>query len=258
MRYAYIDESGTSDREPIAVVAAVMIDVDRQYRTLSDGLSDLADQCAPPDKRHGFIFHAKELYHGGKTLNRANGYPPETHGRPFLKSLAHIPADNAMPVSMGYIVKAERTGLFRPDTALERNTLYHTMSFIMAAVGVDEFMRQHFPDEMCQLVSEDHPNAKRMLREAHSFLRDPTSPDAFPADLRGVLPLRHIIDTVNFAAKTESSPLQLADACAFVIRRHLEGAPDAREYYDPLVPALLKVPWADLTPEEAALLGRPS
>jgi hypothetical protein len=66
VRIAYLDEAGISDKEPFAVVAAVIIDGDRHWRALHDALSGLADLCAPPEKRNGFIFHATELFGGGK------------------------------------------------------------------------------------------------------------------------------------------------------------------------------------------------
>lgn len=239
MRIAYMDESGTSDREPIAVVAAVMLHADSQWRPLNQALSDMADACAPPAHRSGFIFHAKELYHGGKTLLREL-FPPE-YGRGFLKSILRLPNANDMPVVMGFVVKSEMTPDYRPDAVLERNTLYHTIAFIEALVSVDRVMREYYSDELCQVVVEDHQNARAAIREAFNFLHSPASA-TLPADILDQLPLRHIINPVAFAQKYEASPLQVADASAFTIRRYMENLEDASDYYDILLPAMMTVP----------------
>jgi hypothetical protein len=241
VRIAYLDEAGISDKEPFAV--------DRHWRALHDALSGLADLCAPPEKRNGFIFHATELFGGGKILVR--GISPPEHGRGFLKTLACIPRDNGLPIELGWVEKRTLTGIFRPDTAKERAVLYHTMAFIGCVVGVERFMRENFPDEVCQLVVEDNTQSRTQIRDAYNFLKTVESVDTLPDDMTEMLPLRHIVDTVNFAAKTDSSPLQLADTCAFIIRRHLEKRPDAAEYYDLLCPAMLSRPKSDFEMEVA-------
>ena len=50
--------------------------------------------------------------------------------------------------------------------------------------------------------------------------------------------LDHIIDTVYFGDSKESRALQIADACNYIIRRHLAGKPDAASYFNMLVPQL--------------------
>lgn len=245
MRLAYIDEAGISEREPFAVVAAVVVDGDRQLKGLENGLSELADACAPADKRAGFIFHAMELYNGGKTLTRTD-YPRE-HGRGFLKSLVQIPADNGMEVAMHFIEKAAITDpLFRPKKASERATLYHQMAFIGCVVSIEMLMRTRYPGEIAHLVAEDNTQSRKLLKEAHTFLKSKEMVAGLPSAIRAVLPLHHIVDTVFFAEKTESSALQLADACVFAIRRHLEQRNDAADYYEPLIPALVNRPKTDV------------
>lgn len=245
VRIAYLDEAGISAREPFCVVAAVIIDSDRQAKGLEEALATLADGCAPPEHREGFIFHGKELYHGGKVLTRER-YRPE-HGRGYLKSLVNIPGDNDMEVAMHYIDKAEAAALQElPGTAHERAILFHTMAFIGCAFAIEMLMQTSYPDEVIHLVAENNTQSARAIRDAHAFLKNPAKVATLPEDVRAAyLPLRHIVDTTFFAEKAESAPLQLADACAFAIRRHLERRDDAAEYYDPLIPALINRPKTD-------------
>lgn len=243
MRIAYLDEAGISKHEPFAVVAAVLINGD-DWKKVAAGLALLADRCAPKDKREGFIFHAKELYHGGKTLTRA-AFPPE-HGRSFLESLVHIPKDNRIPVSMGWVEKEGfEPQAVLPDNPRDQATFFHATAFMNCVVVVDRVMREAYPDELVQLVAEDNAESRRAIKASYEFMNSPLSAVGLSEETKDWLPLRHVIDTVHFAKKSESSPLQLADACAFAIRRHLERRPDAATYYEPLAPALTVRPKSD-------------
>jgi hypothetical protein len=60
----------------------------------------------------------------------------------------------------------------------------------------------------------------------------------------GALALTRIVDTVHFAEKGYSSPLQLADVCAFAIKRHLMKTPENDRFY------LALKKWQILLPKE--------
>jgi hypothetical protein len=46
--------------------------------------------------------------------------------------------------------------------------------------------------------------------------------------------LHRLIYPVHFEKKTDSSSLQIADACAFALKRYLMKTPEHRRFYDPL------------------------
>jgi hypothetical protein len=48
------------------------------------------------------------------------------------------------------------------------------------------------------------------------------------------MPLERIVETVHFVHKTESSLLQIADICAFAIKRYLMKASHHERLYEPL------------------------
>ncbi|MER9432360.1 hypothetical protein [Mesorhizobium sp. M0408] len=65
VRVVYVDETGHTTREPVAIVAGLILDPDRQWRVLADRIEAL--KADVPEKfREGFIFHATDLEHGGK------------------------------------------------------------------------------------------------------------------------------------------------------------------------------------------------
>lgn len=243
LRMAFLDESGISKHEPFAVVAAAIIPGDH-YKAIERGISDLADHCAPPALRQGFIFHAKELYHGGKAFPR-DKYPKE-YSREFLKYLLHIPKDNGIPISMGWIEKSTSSPIVANlKTENEKSALFHAMAFMNCVVCIDRLMRESYPDELVQLVAEDNTDSRANIKKVYNLMKMWPEGFGLSPEIQNWLPIRHVIDSVHFADKTESSPLQLADASAFAIRRHLERREDAAEYYDLLIPALVVRPKSD-------------
>jgi hypothetical protein len=240
VRIAYLAETGISRDERFVVVAAVMFAGD-DWPAVQKGLSDLADHSVRPDRRAGFVFHAQQLYRGSKTFPRAE-YMPE-HGREVLKSLLHIPKDNGMPVVFGWADKrsySDRIDL--PAKQADRDLLFHAIAFCEALVMIDKTMRDVFPSECVQVVVEDHQHHRKVLKEVYRYLASEESKELLSPETEEWLPIRKVIDVPNFAAKTDSSPLQLADAAAWAIRRHIERREDAAEYFDLLRPALRMLP----------------
>lgn len=68
-RDIYLDESGISGHEPIAVVAGVIVDRDLHWLPVQRYIDDLIREYIPEEHRAGFIFHAK-LSFGGVGVDR--------------------------------------------------------------------------------------------------------------------------------------------------------------------------------------------
>jgi hypothetical protein len=239
-----MDETGISQHERFVVVTAVMFHGDH-WPAVRNGLAELADHCVPPDKREGFVFHATEIHNGGKIFDRES-YSFELR-REILKSLLHIPADNGMLIAFGWIDK--RSYLDRPDfptAPKDRALAFHSIAFSEALVGVERIMRERCPDECVQVVVENNAEHRKLLKEVYRFLSSEESTELLSPDTADWLPLRHIIDTPNFVDKTESSPLQLADATAFALKRYIGREPYGEEYFQPLHGALTMVPRMEL------------
>src|SRR5438552_1795402 len=62
-RSVYLDESGTDIHSSVAVVAAVIVDNDKQWKPVERYIYDLIQEFAPPDIQDGFVLHAKDLFH---------------------------------------------------------------------------------------------------------------------------------------------------------------------------------------------------
>jgi hypothetical protein len=102
-------------------------------------------------------------------------------------------------------------------------------------------MRSNASDEVAQLVHEDIPRSKKLLRQIHNYARDPLIGQAFGP--KGMTPFTHIRGPIYFAEKHEERLLQLADACAYIICRYLNGYDDISDLFASLRPQI--VAWAD-------------
>ena len=94
-----------------------------------------------------------------------------------------------------------------------------------------------FPrNEICLLIAEDTDTVKEAVKRAHKLLRHPTA--GTMDEFRGDLPLKRIVDTPHFAAKTEAPPLQIADACAFLITRRFARQANSQPMFEAIAPQL--------------------
>jgi hypothetical protein len=108
-------------------------------------------------------------------------------------------------------------------------------------------MRGAFPDEVAMIVMENNEHSRKLVRKTHVSLRQPANIEEFAKEQdREYLPLTKIIDSPLFAKKTDASILQVADACAFAIKRHLVGTTESKRFYEPLMPNLMARPVLDL------------
>jgi hypothetical protein len=100
-------------------------------------------------------------------------------------------------------------------------------------------MNQNAPDEVVKITAEDHPRKKHFLKAMHEICRNPRhiarleGQPEFGAISKNV-PFTNIIDTIAFEDKKASPILQLADACAFVIKRGLMRASNYERFLEPL------------------------
>src|SRR5437879_4665300 len=74
VRCVYLDDAGFGDEtnEPIAVVCAVLIEADSQWRKIEADVDRIIETLVPQAHRAGFEFHAKDLFSGTKK-NRSFG-----------------------------------------------------------------------------------------------------------------------------------------------------------------------------------------
>jgi hypothetical protein len=216
---AYSDESGSGDvsKEPILVVAAVLINPDSQWDGLEKELNNLVNENVPENRRDSFEFHAKELF---ARLERKDS-------KALLKGMFTTLQKHRLPVYYGAVHRQEmgRTSPELSGKALL--TLAQAAAFIQCAFQVENAIHSIRPNEKLLWIA-DNTNLAGSMKMLHHHTQTKTIrwPDLPWANLD------HIMDTIYFGHSNESRGLQLADACNFVIRSHLIGKKQVEPYYE--------------------------
>ncbi|WP_157696572.1 DUF3800 domain-containing protein [Porphyrobacter sp. CACIAM 03H1] len=225
MRLIYLDEAGISASEPVAVVVGIIIDPDKDWRSLETYLRGVAHSYMPEDEREGFVFHAKDISAGNKNFSNNKNWPKERR-QDFIKEILYARTFLGFSLCVGLCRKhAHHTG---HSAALIR----HLMAYSFCVIGCEYYIRTYGDiNELGMVIAEDTPTARKKIKDIHTELTSKKS--TFPV-YRDFLPLQRIIDTVHFASKADSPLLQFADACAFAFRRYFAGYNDAEPYVDAL------------------------
>jgi hypothetical protein len=243
-RRVYLDESGISTKEKVTVVAGVIVNPDKQWKAIESCIQDLVNEYVPEEHREGFAFHATDLFHGsGKVFDR-RWYPRE-RSREALKNLLALPLRLHIPVAYGLNCKADNKADMAKfeeryaDHPRRIAAVYQAFTYALCAVGVQQYMSRFAePNELAELLCENTEGASKAVRAVHALLKGKELSPAGDVDSLAFLkrlvsehlPLTKIIDGVAFGAKEEAIPLQLADACAFIIRCLIEKKPAAWEF----------------------------
>jgi hypothetical protein len=244
VRFVFMDESGISNQEPVAIVSGVVVHADSQIVPLEDHLGELIEKHIPRPDQEGFAFHATDIWTGKGYFKDREVWPWERRAA-ILDDLVLIPEKLDIPVIFGRMPKEEmrREHPSAPNwTGRELAVNAHAIAFLHCVLNIEEYMRLVWQDEIAQLVSEDNSDARAVIKGCYALLRAPRK----NLGQSEFIPLKQIKGPVLFADKGESRPLQLADTCAFLIRRRLDQNDErGRRFYSKLRSMMLLLPKGD-------------
>lgn len=225
MYYIYVDEAGTSAKEPVTVVVGVIINADRHWRAASRMLQDTIQSLVPEPLRPGFIFHAKDVWGG---YRRYDSIWSRERRCDLIEAVASIPRRLHAAISIGIVRRDSEIAL----DGMKRHDAHHMWAFWRCIARSNKYVRDWAEQyEVATLIAEDVHDKRRFLR---ATLKIPVSdlplvpPYILPTEKEkrtGVVrqtntgQIDRIIDTVHFVSKGDAPLMQLADACAFSFRR---------------------------------------
>lgn len=227
MRMAYLDEAGISNprHEPFIVVAGIIVDADNQWKKVENNLNSIIEEFIPKDEQEACIFHATELFSGGRQFSREK-WPKEKRWE-ILSEILSIPEKLNLPIIYGNI---ERSKFSPIDSIGISNTVEqaHAFACFNCVRSLQQWMKEFTPEnEVALLIAENNHLARRFIQDVIAIIREPKTIQRNP----GLYSIDCIIETVHFTEKTHSSLLQIADACAFIIKRELMKAPDSERFF---------------------------
>src|SRR5947209_3817959 len=101
-RSVYLDESGIDVNSAVAVVAAVIVDTDNQWKPVEKYIHSLVEEFVPGDIQNGFVFHAKDLFHGYAKHPSEKTKRRFEQGPELLRRMLEVPGKFGLPVMFGY------------------------------------------------------------------------------------------------------------------------------------------------------------
>lgn len=238
VRTAFIDESGRSSREPVTVVAGVIVHGDSQWKPVTEYLGKLIKEFVPPERQRGFVIHATDLF-SGKALGEKwrDGVKPLKSWE-FLKSVLGTPHKFGIPIAFAFCKRldVEEMRLALPNAKLDldgmnrnRVGLQHIYSYIECTKLIDKFVFNECNDEVCTLVVENIPEMHKIIRKTPMLIDSICSSKTCDWD---IVPYKSIVGGVNFAEKDVEPLLQLSDACSWIVRRALSGLDNTEQFLE--------------------------
>lgn len=221
------------------MVAAAIINPDRHWHAIVNYYDDLALNWLGPEEfdvdLHGhFVFHALDVWHGSGIFHRQRFSLQER--MKIFRQMAQAPDLLAIPISFGIVEKDSLPANLKQGNHTRQKQTQHGLAFGIAMQGVDLWMEKNCRGEVCMVTAEDTDTVKKALQVVH-----------FSSQNRGLgyehenvrmFRSRSLVDSINFADKRFSPIMQMADHCAFIIRRSLTDCPYISEYLDMITPAL--------------------
>jgi Protein of unknown function (DUF3800) len=240
----FFDESGVSINDPIVVVAGVLVDGNTQWRPIQTALANLRDRYISPDLLPDFKgFHATDMFAGrGNAFSQTIRQLEES--RDILRQVIELPSRLHLPVAFGYIRKVDSPlNLKTRATRRESAARHHALASSFCAVMADQYLKTRRPDDLAWAIAEDNTETKKVVTSIYSLLNNANSGiggfEMFGGGVGygfrfrpGDIPLSKIISGFHYVSKRDEPLLQLADTCAFVVRRWLQNAYKGDELFD--------------------------
>jgi hypothetical protein len=255
VRLVYLDEAGISnpEHEPYVVVAGVIVDADKKLVAIERELQKIVQRFIPAQYREGFVFHAKEIFNGGKK-NFIRDHPdwPDHIRTDVADALARIPRKFNIPVVIGHVERKNFPSTFDGSSMSTKDKTIgaHLVAYVSCIMLVERWMRREASNEVSMIVVEDNEQARTAIKDAQRIYKSgyeirKAFPDGLTDKEKYFFPLRKIKHAPLFEPKEPASVLQIADYCAYVAKRRFMDSPFYRPYFDLLIPqiALVDIPW---------------
>jgi Protein of unknown function (DUF3800) len=225
MRLVYIDESGVGDpnQEPFTVVAGVVINGDTQWKSFEADLGDMRKDF--PQLLEDTELKARDLFWG-----RCAFQPWDRESRVSLqKELLKLIARHKLPIHAAFVERDFFNGLY-PDLGVKPED----QALVMCLSAIETWFCGNAAGEVGTIIADrtqrekDFKDSLRLYRKAKVGYSNAK--------------FNHLIEPILFADSKEAWGIQLADHCAFFIKRsHCMKKTDSEEFCKIIEDNVLKV-----------------
>lgn len=245
MRYVFVDEAGTSAKEPVTVVVGIIADADAHVMSAEAFVRELID-AVPDQHKSDFVFHATQVF-GDRRYQSDWSMTDRLH---LLKGMMRIPRRIGMALTLAAVWrKPGFHGDLPKSLGMTDCQFEHLFAFgVCLAVSDRNIRRKARPREVATVVAEDVPEMRKFLRKVPQVFRE--HPIHLPPKMlretegdkeagfstqSGELRITRIRSSVHFVEKADDPLVQVADACAYGLRRYFAGEKFGDEYADAIL-----------------------
>lgn len=244
MRLIFMDEAGTSALEPVTVVVGIIVHADEHIMSAEAAVAE-AIGSVPKQFSEDFVFHATQVYGDN---NYKDGGWSLTDRLILLKTMMSIP----QKLRMGLAISAVWRGAVDSSNntlGLTASQVDHLQAFSYCIGIADRNIRRHADArEVASIVSEDVPEMRKFLKQIPSMLR--YNPFYFTQDMMrktisdeevgyftqsGDLSVTRIRRSIHFVEKSDDPLVQVADACAYGLRRFFSNQKFGQDFAEAIV-----------------------
>lgn len=242
VRMIYMDEAGISNNgvENVVVMAGCILHMDSQWTPLRERFGELADKYVPAEHRDRFVFHAKDIWHGSGIVFNRDTY--EGDRRQVLLDLCRAIAEFEIGIVYGVSKKDVVAQLISDDGPVPAKVVAqvcYMAALADATAYANKWIERYAANEVTSVVIEDSPEFRRYGKLAFKAMRGDEMAKVIEEIVPGLNRLHHIIDAPSYMEKADAPALQLADVCAFLLRRWFEGKQDVVEPLSIIFPQIL-------------------
>jgi len=242
VRVVYSDESGVGDkREPITVVTAIILNMDRAWKSVHDALDDFV--LKTPDNLLEVKSNGARVIKGRTLFSAIRKSLPTADEK--LREVLQIVVDNGIAVCYGAVDREEFRKLHERDADIERRVrgseqTTYDHAFEQCLRRIDAHARQ-FTNESVLWIAERSDSQRepstRMIHRVFQLHEEQKVGDEFWTVLRQESNPISVVDTIYFGDPGHSLALQLADVCCatvaqYLLDKHYGWATGATPYYE--------------------------
>jgi hypothetical protein len=171
-----------------------------------------------PKQKQFQEFKAWELYQG---CNIWDGVPQPMRFQVIETILRRVQAEK-LSVIYGAVDKHKlRSSVYSSANPID-------ICFQFCATAADKWMNENQHGDLALVIADDcDKHLKRSMRESFRHLRK---------RLHNLIPMAneswHLHDEMYFGNSSDSIGIQIADLCAYFVRKHLDGDPIAEGFYN--------------------------
>lgn len=248
VRYVFVDEAGTSAKEPLSVVVGIIAHADKQCIPAEHAVNKVLDLIPHQKRDECPVFHATQLW--GDPKLREDW--PLSERKHLLCSMMAIPSELNLAIAMGVCRRTTELPvemLARRGITLDQ--AHHGIAFQECIARADSWINKYArPNEVATVLSEDVPRTKTLLKHLARYLLEPgysiPKEDVRLANFGDGAPLATVDEfrnrkisrirlPIHFVEKQEEPLLQIADACAFGMRRFLNGQSHGQDFANAII-----------------------